>query len=65
MKPFIAVVLCCGMAFAQTVTISENGNSNHVIVIPDNPPTVLKTAAKEQFLLRRSDRPAQSNRMEH
>ena len=47
MKPFIAVVLCCGMAFAQTVTISENGKSNHVIVVPDNPPLVLKNAAKE------------------
>ncbi|MBO4526916.1 MAG: DUF4838 domain-containing protein [Victivallales bacterium] len=47
MKPFIAIALCCGMAFAQNVTISENGQSKHIIVIPDQPQTVLKTAAKE------------------
>ena len=47
MKPFVVIALCYGVAFAQTVTISENGKSNHVIIIPDQPQTVLKTAAKE------------------
>ena len=40
-------ILCLGAAMAQTVQISNDGKSDYVIVVPDNPAAVVQTAAKE------------------
>ena len=40
-------LLLCSFASAQTLKIADNGKSDYVIVIPDNPATVLKNAARE------------------
>ena len=47
MTCFLCGLLLCGLAGAQTLKIADNGKSDYVIVIPDNPATVLKNAAKE------------------
>ena len=40
-------LLLCSFASAQTLKIADNGKSDYVIVIPDNPAMVLKNAARE------------------
>ena len=40
-------ILCIGAAMAQTVQISNLGQSDYVIVVPENPATVIQTAANE------------------
>ncbi len=50
MKQFVSSLvafLCICAAYSQTVQISDNGKSDYVIVIPDNPVPVVQTSAKE------------------
>ncbi len=53
MKQFffsIACILCLCAVSAQTIQISKDGKSDYVIVTPDNPAPVVKTAAAELAL---------------
>ncbi|MBO4345066.1 MAG: hypothetical protein J5833_04890, partial [Victivallales bacterium] len=43
----LAAILVIFAATAQTIQISKDGKSDYVIVTPDNPAPVVKTAAKE------------------